>query len=84
MIRVAIEMGNFAHVSSYVTRAETLPELTDPVLIAKLKVASGLSFLANKKYNIAARKFLEVTADLGSNYLEVPSSLYCIHRLAHF
>ena len=64
-------MGNFAHVTSYVTRAESTAELVDAVLIAKLKVAHGLAYLSNKKYSLAARKFLEVSSALDSNYNHV-------------
>jgi COP9 signalosome complex subunit 1 len=64
-------MGNFAHVMNYVAKAEQTPDLTDKVVVAKLKVAGGLADLANKKYKVAARKFIETTIDLGNNYNDV-------------
>eukprot|EP00698_Gefionella_okellyi_P008790 TRINITY_DN219_c0_g1_i2.p1 TRINITY_DN219_c0_g1~~TRINITY_DN219_c0_g1_i2.p1 ORF type:complete len:424 (-),score=98.89 TRINITY_DN219_c0_g1_i2:68-1288(-) len=73
VVRVSIEMGNYAHVSSYVTKAESTPELTDPVTIAKLNVAAGLSHLSNRKYLLAAKKFMAVTDDLGTTFNEILS-----------
>jgi len=71
VIKVSIEMGNFAHVMNYVAKAEQTPDLTDKVVVAKLKVAGGLANLANKKYKVAARKFMETTIDLGNQYNDV-------------
>lgn len=73
VIKVSIEMGNYAHVSNYVAKAEQTPDLTDKVVIAKLKVCSGLANLSGKKYKQAAKKFLETTFDLGTNFNEVVS-----------
>lgn len=73
VIKVSIEMGNYAHVSNYVAKAEQTPDLTDKVVIAKLKVCSGLANLSSKKYKLAARKFLETTFDLGTNFNDVVS-----------
>lgn len=64
-------MGNFAHVVNYVNKAEQTPDLQDPVVVAKLKVCAGLAHLENRKYKVAARKFLETTFDLGNNFTEV-------------
>lgn len=44
VIKVSIEMGNFAHVINYVNKAEQTPDLQDPVVIAKLKVCAGKYF----------------------------------------
>jgi len=71
VIKVSIEMGNFAHVVNYVNKAEQTPDLQDPVVVAKLKVCAGLAHLENRKYKVAARKFLETTFDLGNNFTEV-------------
>jgi COP9 signalosome complex subunit 1 len=71
VIKVSIEMGNYAHVSNYVAKAEQTPDLTDKVVIAKLKVCAGLANLSGKKYKQAAKKFLETTFDLGTNFNEV-------------
>nr|XP_043624640.1 COP9 signalosome complex subunit 1 [Erigeron canadensis] len=79
-ILVSIEMGQFAHVVSYVSKAEQNKiEKTDKndknevdsITIAKLNCASGLAQLEAKKYKIAARKFLETSPELGNNYSEV-------------
>ncbi len=43
----------------------------DPVVLAKLAAAAGLNLLLSKRYKLAARKLLEVTADLGSAYSDV-------------
>ncbi|RWR80770.1 COP9 signalosome complex subunit 1 [Cinnamomum micranthum f. kanehirae] len=70
-ILVSIEMGQFMHVSSYVSKAEQTPDMLDPVTIAKLKCAAGLAHLEAKKYKLAARKFLETGPELGNSYTEV-------------
>jgi COP9 signalosome complex subunit 1 len=74
VIRVSIEMSNYTHVFNYVSKAEQTPDLTDKVLIAKLKVAAGLANLDSRKYKLAARKFVETTFDLGNRYNEVVSA----------
>ncbi|KAH6779835.1 COP9 signalosome complex subunit 1 [Perilla frutescens var. hirtella] len=70
-ILVSIEMGQFTHVTSYVSKAEQSQDALDPVTIAKLRCAAGLAHLEGKKYKLAARKFLEVGPELGNNYTEV-------------
>ncbi|KAK6918428.1 Proteasome component (PCI) domain [Dillenia turbinata] len=70
-ILVSIEMGQFSHVTSYVSKAEQTTEALDPITIAKLRCASGLALLEAKKYKFAARKFLETGPELGNNYTEV-------------
>lgn len=71
VIKVSIELGNYAHVVNYVAKAEQTPDLTDKIVVAKLKVCNGLANLENRKYKLAARKLLETTIDIGSNYNEV-------------
>lgn len=71
VILVSIELGQFVHVSNYVTKAEQTPDLTDSIVTAKLRCAAGLAFLESKKYKHAARKFLETGPELGNNYSEV-------------
>lgn len=61
------------HVANYITKAESTPDGGDPLLVAQLRVAAGLAHLHAKKYKLAARKFLEVSADLGSGYNEIIS-----------
>lgn len=55
-ILVSIEMGQFTHVTSYVSKAEQSPEALDPITAAKLRCAAGLAHLEAKKYKLAARK----------------------------
>ncbi|XP_078445627.1 COP9 signalosome complex subunit 1 isoform X2 [Wolffia australiana] len=71
VILVSIELGQFVHVSNYVSKAEQPPDVQDPITIAKLRCSSGMAFLESKKYKLAARKFLETGPELGSNYAEV-------------
>ncbi|KAH0456043.1 hypothetical protein IEQ34_013950 [Dendrobium chrysotoxum] len=71
VILTSIELGEFAHVSYYVTKAEQTPDSLDPITIAKLRCAAGLAHLETKKYKLAARKFLETGPELGNNYSEV-------------
>jgi len=73
VIKVSIEMKNYAHVANYVSKAEQTPDLSDKVVIAKLKVVSGLGNLESRKYKNAAKKFIETTIELGNNYTEVIS-----------
>nr|CBI50749.1 Cop11 protein [Citrus x paradisi] len=70
-ILVSIEMGQFTHATSYVSKAEQTPEALDPVSVAKLRCAAGLAHLEAKKFKLAARKFLETGAELGNNFTEV-------------
>ena len=56
VILVSIEMGQFMHVSSYVSKAEQTPDEVDPVIVAKLRAAAGLAYLETNKYKLAARK----------------------------
>ncbi|CAI9770237.1 unnamed protein product [Fraxinus pennsylvanica] len=67
----AHEMGQFTHVTSYVSKAEQSQDALDPVIIEKLRCAAGLALLEGKKYKLAARKFLETGPELGNNYTEV-------------
>ncbi|KAF5451538.1 hypothetical protein F2P56_026639 [Juglans regia] len=70
-ILVSIEMGQFTHVTSYVSKAEQSSEALDPITASKLRCAAGLAHLEAKKYKLAARKFLEAGPELGSHYNEV-------------
>ncbi|KAH1256163.1 COP9 signalosome complex subunit 1 [Glycine max] len=67
-ILVSIEMGQFPHVTSYVSKAEQSPDALEAVTVAKLRCAAGLANLEAKKYKLAARKFLETGPELGSHY----------------
>ncbi|XP_052147725.1 COP9 signalosome complex subunit 1 [Oryza glaberrima] len=71
VILVSIELGQFPHVSNYVSKAEQTPDTLDPIIVAKLRAAAGLAYLATKKYKLAARKFVETGHELGNTYSEV-------------
>lgn len=71
VILASIEMGQFTHVLSYVTKAEQALDSLDNVTAAKLCCAAGLAHLEAKKYKLAARKFLEVGQELANEYNEV-------------
>eukprot|EP00955_Chlamydomonas_euryale_P065432 359240-Chlamydomonas_euryale.AAC.8 len=44
---------------------------SDPAVVAKLKAAMGLALLHTSKYKQAARKFVDVNAELGMSYTDV-------------
>ncbi|KAH7306636.1 hypothetical protein KP509_22G023200 [Ceratopteris richardii] len=71
VILVAINLGQFHHVSNYVAKAEQTPDNLEPLIVAKLKVAAGLAYLENQKYKLAARKFVETSPDLGASFNDV-------------
>lgn len=56
VILVSIQLGQFAHVTNYVSKAEQTPDTLDAVVVAKLRAAAGLANLETKKYKLAARK----------------------------
>jgi COP9 signalosome complex subunit 1 len=60
VITVSIHMHNFAHVINYVSKAEQTPELSDQVIINKLRVCAALAYLDSRKFKQAAKKLLEV------------------------
>uniref|UniRef100_A0ACD5U4P2 Uncharacterized protein n=1 Tax=Avena sativa TaxID=4498 RepID=A0ACD5U4P2_AVESA len=73
VILVSIELGQFMHVSNYVSKAEQTPDNMDAVTVAKLRAAAGLAYLETNKYKLAARKFIETGSELRNNYSEVIS-----------
>eukprot|EP00967_Tisochrysis_lutea_P155147 scaffold309887_cov33-Tisochrysis_lutea.AAC.1 len=73
VIQVSIQMGNYAHVSNYVTKAESLPDVSDQVLFAQLRVAAGLAALDVKNFKVAARNFVDVSVDLGTSFSDICS-----------
>ncbi|KAK9858822.1 hypothetical protein WJX84_008155 [Apatococcus fuscideae] len=73
VIKVAIELNNYTHVQNYVSKAESTPDVQDSIISTKLKCAAGLAALKEKKYKAAARKFTDVSAELGSSYSDVMS-----------
>jgi len=89
VIKVNIEMNNFAHVLNYVGKAEQNPGEIDPITRGKLNVCAGLALLENKKYKDAARKFLHISKELSGNFTNVicerDIGLYaCLCALAEF
>jgi len=75
VIRVSVEMNNFAHVSNYVGKAEQTTSEGDQIIVSRLKICSGLSNLENKKYKAAALKFLEATNLADFNYVIAPQDV---------
>ncbi|UPQ98716.1 subunit RPN7 of 26S proteasome [Chloropicon primus] len=72
VIKVSLELENYLHVLNYVQKGEQNPGVQqDAKTMDKLKCAAGLANLANGKYKIAARNFLEVSAELDNNYSDV-------------
>jgi len=77
VVNVSIYMQTWAHVQTYVQKAEAIPDLfetqstglqekqkkSNAGILAKLKCASGLAELAHKNYKAAARLFLQVSFD---------------------
>jgi len=64
VIKVSLEMNNYSHVTNYVSKAEQTPDVNDPTIQPKLRVCSGLANIENKKYKLAAQKFLETNFNL--------------------
>jgi COP9 signalosome complex subunit 1 len=48
VIRTSLELGNYSHVVNYVSKAEQTPDVPASVS-AKLKIATGLAHLHNRK-----------------------------------
>ncbi|XP_076302856.1 COP9 signalosome complex subunit 1-like [Lasioglossum baleicum] len=70
VLKVSVYLQNWAHVLSYVTKAESTPDFCDAhgkdnsqAIATKLKVAAGLADLATRKYKMAARNFLQASLD---------------------
>eukprot|EP00814_Leptocylindrus_danicus_P019093 CAMPEP_0116019462 /NCGR_PEP_ID=MMETSP0321-20121206/9253_1 /TAXON_ID=163516 /ORGANISM="Leptocylindrus danicus var. danicus, Strain B650" /LENGTH=586 /DNA_ID=CAMNT_0003490041 /DNA_START=144 /DNA_END=1904 /DNA_ORIENTATION=- len=75
VIGLGIDLRQFSYVNSYVTKAENTVNLvsSEPLTAAKLRVSSGLSLLENGNYADAAKKFTEVSIDLGPEFNSVMS-----------
>lgn len=75
VIELGIDLRQFSYVNSYVTKAENTVNLvsSEPLTAAKLRVSSGLSLLENGNYADAAKKFTEVSIDLGPEFNSVIS-----------
>lgn len=70
VIKVSVYLQNWSHVLSYITRAENTPDFPDvhgkdnnQSIVTKLKVAAGLAELAMRKYEMAAKHFLQASLD---------------------
>lgn len=75
VIKVSLELGNWSHVMSYVSKAEQLADpKSKPLIAAQLKICSGLAQLSTQKYKLAARKFIDVGPELGNSYASVVSA----------
>lgn len=74
-ILVSIEMGQFSHVTSYVSKAEQAPDAPEAVTVAKLRCAAGLANLEAKKYKLAARKVCSLALYFLSQSRLDPSSM---------
>ncbi|KAJ3161988.1 cop9 signalosome complex subunit [Geranomyces michiganensis] len=68
--QISLELGNFAHVTTYVIKSENNIEAADNKLIVsgKLKCMSGLVNLECAKFKQAAKDFLDVDFALGSQF----------------
>jgi len=74
VIRVSIEMSNYALVHQYVTKAENTPDVsdgTDAVTTTKVLASSALANLDGKKYKIVARKLLDCDIVLENSFNDV-------------
>lgn len=88
-IRTSLENRSFPPAQSYITKAESAIQREDKITSAKLNAASGLCNLEQGSFKMASRKFLQVSAELGSQYSDVISQqdigLYaCVCALATF
>ncbi|CAB1350219.1 unnamed protein product [Coregonus sp. 'balchen'] len=69
---VSVYLQNWSHVHSYVSKAESTPEIAEQrgerdsqnqSVLTKLKCAAGLAELASRKYKPAAKCFLQASFD---------------------
>ncbi|XP_065343145.1 COP9 signalosome complex subunit 1 isoform X2 [Cloeon dipterum] len=68
VIKVSIYLQNWAHVVSYVGKAESTPDFSEgkesnQTVLTKLRCSSGLAELAGRKYKSAAKHFLQANFD---------------------
>ncbi|KAF5894760.1 COP9 signalosome complex subunit 1 [Clarias magur] len=72
VIKVSVYLQNWSHVLSYVSKAESTPEIAEQrgerdsqnqAVLTKLKCAAGLAELASRKYKPAAKCFLQASFD---------------------
>lgn len=60
--RACLQLQSFSQLLTHVARAEQTPDL-DVTLANQLKCWSALAYMADRKYKVAARRFLEVRID---------------------
>jgi len=60
--RACLQLQSFSQLLTHVARAEQTPDL-DVTLANQLKCWSALAYLADRKFKVAARRFLEVHID---------------------
>ncbi|EDV97606.1 COP9 signalosome complex subunit 1b [Drosophila grimshawi] len=69
VIKVSIYLKNWAHVMSYISKAESTPDFSEGTKEAnaqvhtRLECAAGLAELQQKKYKVAAKHFLAANFD---------------------
>ncbi|XP_053954336.1 COP9 signalosome complex subunit 1b [Anastrepha ludens] len=69
VIKVSLYLQNWAHVLSYVNKAESTPDFMEGPkeanlsVATRLKCAAGLAELQTRKYKSAAKKFLQASFD---------------------
>ncbi|DBA04055.1 TPA: hypothetical protein N0F65_009402 [Lagenidium giganteum] len=69
---VGVHMRNFAHVTSYLAKLEQVATAqNDSILKSKIAAAFGLVSLHERRYHVAALKFIDCQADIGSSFNEV-------------
>lgn len=73
VIAVSIQLGNFRHITSYISKAEGINE-TSTLTKSKIKIASGLVALHDSQYKVAARKFLEIDIDTSDQFGDIISA----------
>lgn len=82
VIKVSVYLQNWSHVLSYVSKAESTPEIAEQrgerdsqtlSVLTKLKCAAGLAELAARKYKQAAKCFLLASFD----HCDFPELLSC-------
>ncbi|KND02949.1 uncharacterized protein SPPG_02028 [Spizellomyces punctatus DAOM BR117] len=72
--RLSMELNNFAHVQSYVVKAETTPDIPEKnIVTSKLNCIMGLVNLEAGKFKRAARNFLDTSFELNTHFSEVLS-----------
>jgi COP9 signalosome complex subunit 1 len=75
VVKCALEMKNYLHINTYVQKAEAFPAGTiDLDALGQLRAAQGVAYLAQGKYELAAKAFTSLPLDLGSSFSDVLSA----------